>query len=253
MSEEHAHFKGKAPLDHVVEVQARGMIASTESHSPIMPGHLSAAADSAKETAFILLILWTVTQHYSLAFSEQITVLLTFCIGWLIWKAGRIAWLNWQHIERLNRMMEEERWEIEHNREQEREELSFLYKAKGFHGKLLEDVIDVLMADDDRLLKVMLEEELGLQLECLQHPLITSIGAAIGVLLSAVLCFSSILIHPQYGIIVSSLLTLAFGSAFSAYYQGNNIIRALVWNLGIGTLAFSSSFFLFQHLRTLAL
>ncbi len=90
---------------------------------------------------------------------------------------GRSAWLGWSRLERLHRILAQEKWEIEHNREQEREELGVLYAAKGFEGKLLEDVLDVLMADGDRLLKVMVEEELGLTLESQVHPLKQGLGA----------------------------------------------------------------------------
>ena len=58
----------------------------------------------------------------------------------------------------------EERFEIAHHRGQEKEELTELYALKGFKGELLDQVINVLMADDNRLLSVMLEEELGLEL-----------------------------------------------------------------------------------------
>jgi hypothetical protein len=46
---------------------------------------------------------------------------------------------------------------------------------------MLERIVDTLMADDDRLLKVMLEEELGIFLEQQSHPVVIGIltgGAA---------------------------------------------------------------------------
>ena len=67
-----------------------------------------------------------------------------------------------------------------------------MYEQKGLSGDLLDQVIEVLMADDNRLLRVMLEEELGLTLESYEHPLKQAAGAGLGVLsafLGAVLGF----------------------------------------------------------------
>ncbi len=155
-------IKDKTALEHVIEAQAKGILASSESHGSETPGHISAAADAARETGVLLFILWTVLVQLGVSAHEIVKIMGVVSCGWLVWKMGRSAWLQWTRLERLHRIMAEERWEIEHHRQQEREELKVLYEAKGFQGKLLEDVVDVLMSDGDRLLKVMVEEELGL-------------------------------------------------------------------------------------------
>src|SRR5262249_53556095 len=124
--------------------------------------------------------------------------------AWLIWKTGRSAWLGWSRIERLHRVVEQEKWEIEHHRQQEREELKALYATKGFEGKLLEDVLDVLMADGDRLLRVMVEEELGLTLESHEHPLKQAVGAGLGVLFSSILCLFGLWLYPSLGLLIAA-------------------------------------------------
>ncbi len=149
------HFKGKTAVKHVVEAQAKGIIAATEIHGTEIPGSISAATDSARTTIIILLLLHLLLTHWQIDYYQQLYAFTLFIFGWLIWSAGRSAWLGWSRLERLHRVLEEERWEIEHNREQEREELKALYQAKGFEGPLLEDVMDVLMSDGDRLLKIM--------------------------------------------------------------------------------------------------
>ena len=178
---EPSHFKGKDAIGHVAEAQAKGMISAAEIHGTEIPGPISAGADSARDTAFLLLLLSLILQFLDSKL-VPVPVLFVFLMGLLVFRTGRSAWLGWFRLERLHRVLEQEKWEIEHNRDQERAELKELYRAKGFDGKLLEDVTDVLMADGDRLLKVMVEEELGLSLENVEHPLKQGLGAFIGVL-----------------------------------------------------------------------
>lgn len=242
-----AHFKGKDALGHVVEAQARGMVAATEVHGLEAPGNLSAGADACRETAILLALAWVV--FLEIGHPNSLFPLLVISIGWMLWKAGRCAWLAWSRLERLHRVLEQERWEIEHHRQQERDELRELYRAKGFEGKLLEDVLDVLMADNNRLLKVMVEEELGLTLASVQHPLKQSLGAAIGVFIGAAICLCCALFLP-YGILIGAALSLIFSAALSAKQIGNEVIPAIVWNLGIGVLAIGTTYFLLNFMTS---
>jgi hypothetical protein len=234
------HFKGKEPLQHVIDARLKGKIASAEVHGTELPGHVSAAADSAKETALLILILWT------LLGSGAHWWMLVFIAGWLIWKVGRSAILGWSRLERLHRVIEEERWEIEHHRPQEKEELRALYAAKGFSGKLLTEVIEVLMADDNRLLQVMLEEELGLSLETYEHPLKQAAGAFIGVVGSALILSFGLFALPPWGPALCAAIVIALSAGTTAQLEKNRPLPAIVWNLATAALAAGASYFLSQ-------
>lgn len=126
-----------------------------------------------------------------------------------------------------------------------------LYAAKGFEGKLLEDVLDVLMADNDRLLKIMIEEELGLTLETSEHPLKQGLGALIGVLLAAAVSLGLFWLFPPYGLAIGAAAAITVASVLSAIRAGNDSVPAVIWNLGIAFLAIATLYFLLGWLNLL--
>lgn len=240
----HTHFEGKEAVHHMAEKRAKGIIASAEVHGTEIPGHISAGADAMRETGVVLLVLWIfLGQH-----PQIMGILSIFSISWLFWKGGRSGWLGWSRLERMHRIVEQEKWEIVHHRGQEREELKELYSAKGFEGKLLDEVVEVLMADEDRLLRVMVEEELCLSLESQEHPLRQGIGAALGVFCAGIACLLSHIISPKYGMWFGSIVVVGLGAGITAYYEKNRVIPAIVWNLGLLTVASGFSYFLLEYL-----
>lgn len=244
-----SHFKGKDAVGHVAEAQARGIADAAEIHGAEIPGPVSAACDAAKETAIALLFLWTLLWLFPLPLKAAASLLSIFAIGWLVWKGGRSAWLGWSRLERLHRIVAQEKWEIEHNRPQEKSELKALYAAKGFEGKLLDDVIDVLMSDGDRLLKVMVEEELGLTLNAHEHPLKQGLGAALGVGAAAFIFIAALFSYPSYGPFIAAFLVVASASFIAARYEDNAEIPAIVWNIGIVGVAYGFVYFLLYYLN----
>ncbi len=235
------HFENRDALSHVVEKKVAGFLSLTESHGTELPGQLSSGADAMRETTLFLLLSWLVV-------SAQISVLIAIGVALIAWKSGRSAWLGYARMERLHRLMDEEKREIEDNRNQEREELKALYRAKGFQGDLLEDVIDVLMADNDRLLRVMLEEELGLSLQAYDHPIKQSMGAFAGSLLAAAAFLLSILFLPFPAVIGAALFLIGFGAAGAAFFEKNELIPAIVWNLAIAGLSLGLAYFIVELL-----
>jgi len=230
------HFEGKSVVEHLKETRAKGTLAVAEIHGTEISGHISAGADAAKETAVLLLLLWTLF--------SSLKLFLIFSAALLLWKTGRSALLGWARLERLHRLIEEERWEIEHNREQEKEELTAMYRAKGLTGKLLDETIAVLMSDDNRLLRIMLEEEMGLTLEVYEHPLKQAAGAAFGVAAASALFFAGCSIDPFYGPLASGALTLAAAAIIAARAERNRLLEAVIWNLSLGAFAAGTAYLL---------
>lgn len=219
------HFEGKSVALHLREARTRGALASSEIHGTEQPGHLAAGCDAAREMAFLLGLLFFL-------FDASLLFLLIASLGFLVWKVGRSALLGWARLERLHRLIEEERWEIEHSREEEEEELMALYAAKGLSGQLLKDVVATLCADDNRLLQVMLEEEMGLTLEVYEHPIKQCLGAGVGVL-----CAASVFLLGCLGGMWTTIAAVVAVIALSAYLmaraQRNEAMVAIVWNLAI--------------------
>lgn len=242
----HDHFKGKDAISHVAEARAVGIVSANELHGTEIPGHINSFADSGRDTAIACAGVGLLLRSAGVEPRQIIPLLGVFILGWLLWKLGRSAWLGWSRLERLHRILAQEKWEIEHNRQQEREELGVLYQAKGFEGKLLEDVLDVLMADGDRLLRVMVEEELGLTLESQVHPLKQGIGAGLGVLTAGIVLLLSFYFFSWIGFFVA-VGALLMVTAWISAKQGDNLpIPAIVWNLGLGALSLGTIYFLLQ-------
>lgn len=227
-TKDHAHFHGKQPLEHVLAARIKGQIATDEIHGAEMPGHLSAFADAAKETSLLFLLFWS---HLS---AQGVLI---FACGWLIWRTGRSALLGYSRLERMHRVIEEERWEIEHHRPQEKEELRALYQAKGFSGHLLDEAVEVLMADDNRLLQVMLQEELGFRIESEEHPLKQAVGAFAGVFASGTLMVLALIFLPSVSAFIVAGSVIVFAAGYAAKRQKNRVTPAIVWNLACALLA----------------
>lgn len=234
------HFRGKNVADHLKEARQKGAYARVEMHGSELPGHRAAAAESAKEVSVGALLLWAV--------QAPPVLILLFVLGWTLWKTGRSAVSGWAKLERLHRVIEEERWEIEHHRDQEKEELRELYREKGFQGKLLEEAVEVMMADDNRLLKVMLEEEMGLTLEAYEHPLKQALGSFWGAACSSLVLCGSLLLFPKWGIPAAAAIVISTSAFLSAQFERRHRLPALVWNLSLAFFCAASLYFIHRLL-----
>lgn len=102
------------------------------------------------------------------------------------------------------------------------------------------------MADDNRLLQVMLEEELGLSLESYEHPLKQAAGALIGVVGSALIMSFGLFVLPSWTAPLSAALIIIFAAGTTAQLEKNKLLTAIIWNLAVAALAAGASYFLAQ-------
>ena len=247
---EHQHFEEKTALEHLKDARRRGQQASESVHGAEPSGSMIAATDAAREVAVFLALLWILLTPLHLNVIQTLLLMGLFSLGLLIWKTSRSAFLGWSRLERVHRLINQEKWEIEHHRAQEKEELLELYKAKGFKDKQLEEVVEVLMADDNRLLQIMLEEELGLSLGSFEHPLKQCIGAFTGVAISAFLCLGGMWVAGSIGMGVAVFAAIFTSSLLMAKYLGNDKIKSIVWNFAISVLSLAVTYFLFKAILT---
>lgn len=241
------HFEGKSAEEHLKQARQKGATASEAIHGIELPGYTHAAIDSARETVLVQLLL-IVAGRLLFPESTLTQFLLLFSIGWSLWKGGRSTLIGWQRMGRLHRLIEEERWEIEHHRGQEREELTALYQLKGLEGRLLEEVVDVLMADDNRLLQVMLEEELGVSLHNCEHPLKQGVGAFVAAAISSSLMWSSLQLFPLVGPLVCAPLIFILTTHYSSKRENHRSLHAIIWALSVATLSLGVVYFLGEGL-----
>ncbi len=143
-------------------------------------GHLSSVDDwrraliGARDLVITLWLIWVALQGLG-GPTVGGSLLVALALGLALLhgvSAGRATLVQLRYYEsELHR----ERAEIRDHIEHEREEVRALYAAKGFEGDILEQVVDTISEDDDRLLKVMMEEELGLSMHHMNHPLIVGL------------------------------------------------------------------------------
>lgn len=181
--------------DHVSDARhrAREML-SGETHLGDVDDWRQALV-SARDGVILLWLVWVgmrglgVTAHAG-------AVLVSTGLGFSLYLGMTASVATRLRLRYYERELERERGEIRDQPEHEREEVRALYAAKGFEGTMLERITDTLCEDEDRLLKLMMEEELGLFIHHINHPLLVGLwngaGAAVATLLLATpVCFQT--------------------------------------------------------------
>lgn len=242
MKKKPLHFEGKDALDHLVEARRKGASFEQEIHGSELTGYLASFVQSTKEATVLFLLFLPLSSYISL---EKLPFFFATFLGFSLWRSIYSALQGFSKLERLHRIVEEEKWEIEHHRDQEKEELYELYEAKGFSGKMLDQIITTLMSDDHRLLEVMLKEEIGLKIGSYEHPLKASIGAFIGAFFSFSISILGWFLG-SYLSVIFPLISLACITAFEAKKEKEPLLQKSLWHISSGAFLYSFSFFLME-------
>lgn len=148
--------------------------------------------------------------------------------------------------------LERERAEIRDHFDEEREEIRALYAAKGFREPLLGQIVDTLAADDDRLLKVMMEEELGLSMYHINHPLIVGLWNFSAALVAGLVLALPVALFPPgtayWWIPLCGAVLLMILSIIAAWATRRSIIEFFTVGMTIALVTGGVVYFLGQWL-----
>lgn len=214
--------------DHVAEARQRArQVLAGESHIGAVDDWRRALV-SARDALIFIWLAWVALHGFGdPPFTGWMLVALAVALALLL--GISTARSTHAQVQYYASELDRERGEIRNNFEHEREEVRELYAAKGFRGPLLEQIVDTLSADDDRLLKVMMEEELGLSLYHVNHPLIVGLwNFAAALAAGLALALPMALMSPNaahWWMPLGGLLLLGGISVVSARATGRSMIE----------------------------
>lgn len=137
---------------------------------------------------------------------------------------------------------EREKWEIEHIPQGEKEEIKVLYKHYGFEGKILDEIVNKITANNDIWLKVMMEQELKLapidRRDAIPAAIIVGIAAITGSFIPLAPFFLlNIKSATWISLIVSSLALFIVGYYKAQKTLGRKFIKSGIEMMIIGMIS----------------
>ena len=250
-------YQGRQPgvagdaADHVVEARrrARQMLG--------VEAHLGEVDDwrhgivSARDALIIIWLLWLTLQGFGHPpYTDHLLIAMAFAVALLV--AASTGRSTHSQVKYYESELERERTEIRENFEHERDEVRALYAAKGFREPLLEQIVDTLSADDDRLLKVMMEEELGLSMHHMHHPLLVGLwnfgGALAGGLIPALPLHWMTAEAGRWWVPLGGAGLLAFLAGLSARVTGRSMTEFFVSSVMMAAVTGGVAYYLSQWL-----
>lgn len=126
--------------------------------------------------------------------------------------------------------------EIKRWPEGERDEIRGIYRAKGFSGDLLNQIVAHITADPARWRNVMMREELGFGADIAEPPLRSGITVGFSYLLGAMTpVLPYVFVHPPLGIAVSAAATIV--TLFAVGAAKTLITTRRWWRSGLESMA----------------
>lgn len=165
---------GLGTADHLAEARQRArQMLGGESHLGDVDDWRRALV-SARDAVILIWLTWVALHGFQ---DPPCTagMLVAMAIGLALLMGISTARSTHTQIQYYAAELERERAEIASNFHEECDEIRALYAAKGFSEPLLGQIVDTLASDEDRLLKVMMEEELGLSMYHMNHPLVVGV------------------------------------------------------------------------------
>ena len=162
-------------------------------------------------------------------------------------------------IDFYRREIRREAQEIEEDLEGERAELTALYATKGLKGPVLKEAIDQICSDPEVLLKVMMEEELGIFSSRFEHPALRAVVETCAAVLGAAPAGLAYLAFPDHwlvqGIPLAALaIWLLSAGAFGALRTVHTLeppLEAAAVNVAIALASGGSAWFLGRGIAAL--
>lgn len=234
-----AHLFGDA-ADHVSEARTRArQVLGGEAHLGAIDDWRQSLV-SARDALLLTFLAWQALSNVA----GETTVgplLLAFVFGVALVISLSKARATATQVDYYMTEFLRERREIKEDFEHECSEIRALYAAKGFREPLLSQVVSVLSADNDRLLKVMMEEELGLSMQHMQHPLLVGVWNFLGAALAGMLMTLPLFFVPadQAGawMVGGGLVWLALLSVSGALLAGRSATAMFASSLLIAVVA----------------
>jgi len=216
--------------DHVTEARQRARkVLSGESHLGAVDDWRRALV-SARDALILIWLAWAGLH----GFGDPPLVgwmLVALAVGLALLLGISAARSTYTQVEYYAAELDRERHEIRTDFDHEREEVRALYAAKGFQEPLLGQIVDTLCADDDRLLKVMMEEELGLSLYHVNHPLLVGLWNFSGALLAGLALSLPAALSPSdtahWWMPAGGTALLAVTAYLSARFTGRGMVEFL--------------------------
>ncbi len=236
--------------DHLAEARQRARnVLTGETHLGNVDDWRQAIV-SARDGAVFTLLMWVGLRGFG-AQGDLGPLLLSAGLGISLYRGIASSIATRVRLRHYEDELARETREIRDEPEQEREEVRALYAAKGFREPLLSQVTDVLCADEDRLLKLMMEEELGLFIHHMNHPLLVGLWNALGAGIGTVMLVIPLCVWP--GVSEWAWMLVAGGvvllcSAVNAYFTYRPIAPLAAGWLMMTAVATGATWFVSQLL-----
>lgn len=149
-----------------------------------------------------------------------------------------------------------EYWEVDNMPEAEREEIRLIYEEKGFEGKMLDEIVDVITADKDRWVNEMMRNELEMieeQRSAWWIGTMTFVSFLAVGLIPLVVYLIDYLRPLNIDLFLwSSILTaggFSFIGALKSYVTQSSVLRSLLETLVLGVIAAAVAYFVGDFLE----